>query len=173
MKIFHIIGLLIAMLGSQTFGQSTLFLYDQASTVATNESSGLFDSSLLFSRSPFQSFTPTLSTVGFVRFVIAGDVQSGPLYVNIRSNGINGPIIGTSQPITFSVNSLGASNFLFASPVSVVPGSVYFFQLIQTLPTGLSGVSYGQYGYAGGSAYESQGIIPNYDLAFQEGIIVP
>jgi hypothetical protein len=79
-----------------------------------------------------QSFTPSLSTVGFVRLKLLDLTPSNgsgaTLAVNLRTNAINGPILGTSISVALTDNFSGSVNFLFASPIPVTSGVTYFLK---------------------------------------------
>jgi len=79
-----------------------------------------------------QSFTPSLSAVGFINLALHGDINGagGSVYVNLLANSITGPILGTSQPVFIAGHSFAAMTFNFANPVAVTPGTMYYFQPI-------------------------------------------
>src|SRR5437870_5287481 len=80
-------------------GQGTL-LYDQQSV---NNS---LPAGILHDIQPYepigQSFTPGLSSVGFVRLnlsdAITGNGVGATVYVNLRADSITGPILGSTDP---------------------------------------------------------------------------
>ena len=123
-----------------------------------------------------QSFTPTLSEVGFIRLSFTdGNLNDGlgaAVYVNLRSGSISGPIIGATSVVDMPSIFRGVSQFDFGSPVGVTPGTSYFFEPV--LQSGgrwdLAGWSYN---YPGGSAYSGGQPVPQSDLWFREGIVVP
>ena len=123
-----------------------------------------------------QSFIPTLSSVGFVQFYL-GDptqVQAPTLYVNLWSGSIGGgTLLGQSDPITLSTTFFGTTTFLFSTPISVTPGTTYYFQpVIQSGDSEQIGVTPGS-DYLNGMAYLSGTPQPGGDLWFREGIAVP
>jgi hypothetical protein len=153
------------------YGQST-FIFDQQSI---NSIEG--GRSLQSSAQPMgQSFTPTLSSVGFVMLnLYDGDALTnlgGTVAVNLRANSITGTILSSSLPVFIPDNFSGITNFLFSTPVAVTPGSIYCFQPV--IQSGNPGI--GSYvtdtSYAG-TAY-SQGSPQGFaELWFREGIVVP
>jgi len=163
------IAALLAVL--PVFGQGT-FVYDQQSSINEAVPRGIW--SVQFEM-PVQSFTPTLSSVGFIRLRLTDDdaanTVGATLYVNLREGGQAGPIISSTEPV-FMPNGFDATtNFFFAGGVPVTPGATYFFE-----PVVISGdrwrITVGELGYSGGQAY-NQGIPTGVDLWFREGIIVP
>ncbi len=103
-----------------------------------------------------QSFTPSLSSVGFIRLFLIDGVRNNGLgatvYVNLREDCITGPVLGLSGPVfmpdNFGIGSGGYTNFFFSSPVPVTPGATYYLQ-----PNGAA--------------------VPFDDLWFREGVFVP
>src|SRR6266404_1497869 len=81
-------------------GQGT-FVYDQQSA---DESTGGGGVSVIQSNQPLgQSFTPSLSSVGFIRLFLIDGVRNNGLgatvYVNLREDSITGPVLGLSGPV--------------------------------------------------------------------------
>ena len=123
-----------------------------------------------------QSFTPSLSTVGFVRFKLydglRNNSQGATLVTTLRSNSVNGTVLGTSSALVLADNFSGSANFLFPSPVAVVPGTTYFFQTVVQ-----SGDNWGMTAlgdtYSTGILYGGLQPFTGNDLWFREGIVVP
>ena len=156
-------------------GQGTL-VYDQkvpgvmgAQTIQGNEPIG-------------QSFTPSLSAVGFIQLELfdanPGNGLGATVAVNLMSGSITGTILGTSTvtlPDGFAGDA-GANPppfgpiFYFATPVAVTPGTTYYFDIdVLSGDTWLVGTGPG--GYAGGMGF-SQGVGDSgFNLAFEEGIV--
>jgi len=147
------------------------FIYDQQATNII-EGSGFLNYQ---GQTIGQSFTPSFSAVGFVALNLydAGSLPIGAtVYVNIRSDSFSGPILGSSMPVTMPNQFFGITNFLFSTPLVVTPSVTYFFE-----PVVQSGDGWGSYvtdgSYPGGTAI-SQGVpIPDRDLWFREGVVVP
>ena len=124
-----------------------------------------------------QSFTPSLSTIGFVRLrlydINPGNSLGATLVVNLRSTSMGGPVLGTTTVVLpDGYGYIGATNFLFATPVPVIPSTTYFFEtLVQ------SGDSWGilttEDAYPNGSVYANGFPVSGNDLWFREGIVVP
>jgi hypothetical protein len=124
-----------------------------------------------------ESFVPTLSSVGFAQFYLndASPVQqSSTLVVDIWSGSFaNGVLLGQTAPVTVGPFSAGATTFYFSNPVAVTPGTTYFLQpIILSGDIESAGVLPGT-GYANGEAFISGVANPNYDLWFNEGVVVP
>jgi len=170
-------GTLWALLttASACLAQGT-FQYDQQSL---NHSIG---PSLLYniqSNEPIgQSFTPALSSVGFIQLEpFDGHPNNGvgsTLYVNLRSNSITGPVLGSTDPVFLPdiPSGGGVTNFLFSTSVAVVPGTTYFFEVVvQSAELWRLNTLTDLYG---GGTMIVQGVAqPLQDLWFREGIIVP
>lgn len=165
------------MAAASALGQGT-FIYDQQSS---DESVPGGSGGGIQAYQPMgQSFTPSLSSVGFVRFELAdaspGNARGSTIYVNLRTNGITGPILASTEPVFLpdgfgDFNVIGYTNFIFTTPVDVTPGITYCFQ-----PVVQSAEDYvivdSRQSYAGGAAYYF-GQASSGDLWFREGIVVP
>ena len=149
------------------------FIYDQQSA---NESTGGGSLAVIQENEPLgQSFTPQLSTVGFIRLFLGdgGPATLGAtMHINLRSNSIAGPLLASTEPV-YMPNGFGLdfTNFFFGIPVPLTPGTTYFFETIIDSGETWKIVGY-NYGYAGGTAF-FQGLPSPGDLWFREGIIVP
>lgn len=165
----------IFMLTSHVFGQGTMYVYDQQSSV---DGSYLEGGANIQASQPFgQSFTPQLSSVGFIRLYIyngfLGNETAANIVVNLRSDSLGGAILGTSTVVTIPSGAFaGLVDFTFATPISVTPGTTYFFQPVVQNNDNL-GLLQAGYGYAGGTEIFKGTPDPNNDLWFREGIIVP
>jgi hypothetical protein len=170
--------LLILLLPICSFGQGT-FLYDQQSSDESNF--GAAGIGIQSDQPAGQSFTPLLSSVGFIRLSVgdgtANNSIGGTLVVYLRANSITGTILGTSAPVVlvdnFGRGSNGVVNFFFWSPVTVSPGTTYFFQ-----PAILSGDDFGvayynTFNYPGGTGFFQGTPSGTFDMWFREGIVVP
>lgn len=165
----------VVMLTSHVFGQGTMFVYDQQSSVDGSylEGGANIQDSQLFG----QSFTPQLSSVGFIRLYIyngfLGNETAANIVVNLRSDSLSGAILGTSSVVTIPSGAFaGLVDFTFAVPLSVTPGTTYYFQPVVQNNNNL-GLLQAGYGYAGGTEIFKGVADPNKDLWFREGVIVP
>ena len=126
---------------------------------------------------PFgQSFTPSLSTVGFVMLDLYTGLTTGGngVAVLLHSGSITRPTIGTSETVSLPVNFSGFVNFVFDTPPLVSPGTQYFFQPVVESGTDVVVADYSDfYNYAGGVGIFNGTPGVEADLWFQEGIIVP
>jgi hypothetical protein len=154
------------------------FVYDQQSSDESRPGTGGID--IQAEQPTGQSFRPSLNQVGFVRLeVFDRYINNGlgaTLYVNLRSDSITGPIIGSTSPISFPDNFGVWSNdfvtFFFNSPVQVQPGVTYFFQpVVQSGDSWFVNQALG-FNYTRGSEY-IYGSAFGGDYWFREGIIVP
>jgi hypothetical protein len=154
------------------------FVFDQQSSDESNPATG--GNTIQTSQPTGQSFVPSFAAVGFVRLQLF-DINrnngiGATIYVNIRSDSINGAIIGSTEPVTMPDNfglplSTGFIDFLFATPVPVQAGNTYFFQPI--VQSGDSwAVAGGLFNYAAGDEYLNGTAFPS-DYWFREGVIVP
>jgi hypothetical protein len=154
--------------------QSTVFVPDQQSASESVGGGG----GILFSQTPVQSFTPINSSLDYVRlwFSDASNGIGATVAVNIRAGAVNGQIIGTSasvfMPDAFGLSARGFTNFIFANPVSLNPGTTYYLEpILSSGSTTL--VGYNSWDYTGGNAYFNGVANANWDLWFAEGVIVP
>ena len=166
-SLFSVLAVAPAVLGQGTF------VYDQQSSDESHFGEGGLD---LVSQPLGQSFTPLFSAVGFIRIHVADanpwNQKPGTLGMNLRADSITGPILGSSTPVTLPAGYIGTVNFFFPAPVSVTPGTPYYFQ-----PLFLSGGGAWtpkvtpEYKYAGGNAFwDGEAHLGN-DFWFREGII--
>jgi hypothetical protein len=168
-------GTLLASLSA--LGQGTL-IYDQQT--ATNLAPGNGDGGLLITETqPMgQSFTPGLGSISFVQLKFAdshlGNGVGARVYLNLLANSITGSVIGATSPVSMPDRFFwGVTNFYFASPVSLNPGTTYYLQ-----PVALPGsdrewdVIVNSYNYSGGTGY-AYGMAQPYQFWFREGIIIP
>ena len=153
-------------------GQGTVYLYDQqSSTDEISTPPGTFQLPPIAGYGDGESFAPAFTSVGFIRLMLypLGPRQSGFIYCNLRSSSIFGPIIGTSESVLLADNFSGALTLQFANPVSVTPGSTYYFEAVVD-HSWAAGI--GQYNYPGGSLFLA-GTPEAVNFWFREGIIVP
>jgi len=172
----HIISLLLLAVWT-ALGQGS-FIYDQQSS--TESQSAEVVAAIQANQPIGQSFTPTLSSVGFIRLQLLDlNPQNGlgaALSINLRTSSITGAILATTDPVLLPDAIPGPATFVdffFATPVSVVPGTTYYFQpLVQSGDIILIGRFIQGSDYLGGTEY-LQGLPGSDDLWFREGITVP
>jgi hypothetical protein len=167
-------ALAVWLCSASAFGQGT-FLFDQQSSVDGSYLEGaVLD---LQAVQPFgQSFTPSLTSVGFVRLYLydsyTPNTLPGTLYVNLRAGSITGQVLGTSTPVTLAPHFNGLVDFFFQTPVSLTPQTTYFLQPV--LQSGNRwGIFADTYNYPGGTEWSQGAAVPSRDLWFREGIVIP
>jgi hypothetical protein len=123
-----------------------------------------------------QSFTPSLSAVGYLQlqaFIFA--TSSGQtLVINLRQGAFNGAIVSSTTPVVLVNRGSEVVTFYFPANVSVIPEQLYYFEPV-VLSSGRmligdeapSTYSRGDY-YANG--VPSGGAV---DFWFREGVVVP
>jgi hypothetical protein len=123
-----------------------------------------------------QSFTPSLSAVGFVQFnefvpAFPGNDQV-TFMVNLRSGAYNGPVLSSTAPVVLVRGPIEFGTFYFPVNIPVTPGQLYFFEpVLQS--TGFLAIGYkNPSSYLGGDAWNN-GLRDTGDYWFREGIVVP
>src|SRR6266516_4005805 len=122
-----------------------------------------------------QSFTPSLSAVGFVQFsdYISANDSSVVLVINLRQGAYNGPIVSSTDPV-FLVNKITQIGiFYFPENVLVTPNQLYFFEpMVQSAGTMFIGTK-SPSSYVGGDLWSNGLMDPQADVWFREGVVVP
>jgi len=123
-----------------------------------------------------QSFTPSLSAVGFVQF--SEDVPAYPgnnevtFMVNLRAGAYNGPILSSTTPVVLVNHFTQIGTFYYPANIPVTPGQLYFFEPV-LLSVGFLNVGYkAPSSYLGGDAWNNG--VPSggtADYWFREGIV--
>jgi hypothetical protein len=166
-------GLMLAIVPAATLGQGS-FVYDQESS--SDEASPFGSVPIQVYGTVGESFTPSLSTVSFVRLrlfdINPGSGLGATLVVNLRSTAINGPLLGTTTPVTLTNGFVGSVNFVFASGVPVVPNTTYFLEAVVQSGDNWGITTLGDT-YAGGHAFGGLQPFTASDVWFREGIVVP
>ena len=184
MKTPYLILCVALLTGFIANGQGTL-IYDQSS--ATNQTIG--GGAPIQQDQPMgQSFTPTLSSVGFVQLEFTdfnpGNGLGATVFLNLWSGSIsNGTLLGSTEPV-FMPDDFGSgngsfgldspTNFFFSTLVAVTPGTTYYIQPVVVQPGSDNtwDVVDSLFNYPGGTMYGNG--IPNpvgLDLWFREGIV--
>jgi hypothetical protein len=157
---------IVLFFGYIAHAQST-FIYDQQSA----DESTLLEGSAAIGVAA-QSFTPTLSEIGYVRLYLFDSVSGnggGTLFLSLHGDSPSGPILGTSTPLTVPTLFAGFANFMFANPVTVTPETTYYFTVDVQSGGGFS-VNAGPYNYPRGAEY-FRGSPIGLDFWFREGIV--
>ncbi len=154
-----------------TDGSGQQLLVDQASGT-------LNDTIVNASRTPpdlAQSFTPSLSAVGFVQFRSLATFPSGStvtLVVDVREGTYDGPTLSRMAPVDI-VSFSDVGTFYFKDNVPVTSGQLYFLRPVLQSGGALD------VGYKDSSSYERgqpwfEGLPSGSgDFWFREGIVVP
>jgi hypothetical protein len=158
-------------------GQGT-FVYDQQSSTESLPGEAIVGITS-FKQPVGQSFIPNLTAVGFIRLQLLDGIprngMGATILINLRTNSISGPIMASTVPVLVpddpGNNTVNFTTFFFSTPVSVTPGTLYYFQ-----PVIQSGDNFGGGrfvpNYPGGTEYINGQPGVN-DLWFREGIVVP
>ena len=162
----------VSIAAVSSFAQG-VFVYDQQA--ADENTIGGFAAAIQPNQPVGQSFTPTITSVGFIRLKLSDSAINGlgaTVYLNLRSDSISGPILATSDSVVMPDGFAGYPNFYFVTPVPVTPGTTYFLDVIASGDLwAITG--YNTYNYAGGTAFGNGIANPASDLWFREGIVVP
>jgi hypothetical protein len=130
-----------------------------------------------------QSFTPSLSAVGYIQLALAdanpGNSLGATVTVDLRAGSITGTILGTATPVTMpdgfaaTVPFNNPPTFYFATPVTVTPGTMYFFDVnVLSGDTWKVAEGPGTY-YANGTGFSYGVANSSFNLTFAEGVVVP
>jgi hypothetical protein len=124
-----------------------------------------------------QEFIPASTSLNAVDLLTYG--SDGPVtaifQVSIHAGSFAGPVVGLSDPAFVSDSSPTLTQFTFSTMVSLTPGNIYAMELILT--TGAR--AWWAVGYDPTAAYSQGRMIlggvptSQYDLWFQEGVVVP
>jgi hypothetical protein len=162
---------MVLLAGPQAFTQGTL-VFDQQASTGTLASGG---APILNQQPMGQSFTPSLSAVGFVQFQFfdTTGIQGATVYVNLVANSITGNVIAATSPVFMPNSFHGITNFFFSSNIPVQPEVEYFF--LPVLQSGDNTDLMGDlYPYSRGTAiFSGQPSTLGVDFWFREGIVVP
>jgi hypothetical protein len=165
MKKYFSVCLIFCAWSTVTHGQGVLDQYSSTGAPSIEGGANV-------SQNPSQSFTPTLTTIDFVRLYVEYAIGGTPtMSINLLANSPNGQLVASTTPLTIN-NSTGPVEFSFANPVSLTPGSIYVLQPVLQSSGDAHLNLFGQNVYSGGTLYYSGTAYP-YDLWFQEGTVVP
>jgi hypothetical protein len=149
----------------------------QGTFIVDQQSTNIIDAGAPLSQSDQptgQSFTPALSTVGFVMLYLfdahGGGDPGATVYVDLRSGSITGTLLGSTAPEYMPAGFSGITDFPFLTPIAVNPGTQYYFQPIIQTGDNFTVVATDT-SYTGGSEIANGVAIPVRNLWFQEGIV--
>ncbi len=152
-------------------------------TLLVDQASGTTDE-LLQEFSPFptnqlaQSFTPSLSAVGFVQFstfVFDDNNGAGVTFaVNLRQGAYNGPVLSSTTPLLM-VNRLitQIGTFYFPEEVPLIAGQRYYLEPVLLSAGSMDIATKSPSPYLGGDLWSNGLMDPQADLWFREGVVVP
>jgi hypothetical protein len=171
-KLFFVLVMILA--AYEVRGQGTL-IYDQ-------QALGSLGTTTIQGIELGESFTPTLSQVGFIQLSLndanPGNDLGATVTVDLRSGSITGAILETAIPVTMPDGYLNPSilnnppTFYFNTPVSVTPGTAYFFDVnVVSGDTWKIAIGPGGGAYAGGTGYANGVASSGFNLTFTEGIV--
>ena len=153
-------------------GSGQGLLVDQASGTLAES---IVNGSVIPQNDLAQSFTPSLSAVGFVQLRTLTTLPSGStvtLVVNLRDGAYNGPIISSTTSVDI-VGFADVGTFYFPDNISVTPGQLYFFQPVLQSNGNLGIGTKSPSPYTNGDLWTNGLRDPNADLWFREGVVVP
>src|SRR5690242_1750248 len=112
-------ALILWLAATRSFAQG--LIVDQASGTLTEpitQSSPIPDNQIA------QSFTPSLSAVGFVQFSTynSANFNSIVVVVNLRQGAYNGAIVSSTDPVVLVNKFTQISTFYFPDNIAVTPG---------------------------------------------------
>jgi hypothetical protein len=165
----QIAGITVILLVSLTVFAQGFMVIDQQSTNAPEGGLGIV------SNQPMgQSFKPSLSTINYVSLLLYDgnfmNVAGATVYVNLRSNSIDGAVISSTAPVFLPDRFLGTTNFIFGNTVSLVPEATYVLEVASADGDDFGAVRSDR-SYTRGSIISEGIFYPGNNLWFQEGII--
>jgi hypothetical protein len=168
-------ALALALTTLAALGQGT-FIYDQQSATSYAISGG----APFGVEQPFgQSFVPALSSVGFVQFEFNYDLFAhlgATVYVNLWAGSLaTGTLLSSTEPVFMPDGfELGITNFFFAVPVPVTPGTTYYLQPVVQSGDNNWDIIGGNFPYPSGTLFiNGQPDVNGFKLWFREGTYVP
>ena len=167
----------LAALAAVPSSRATLAVVDQQNTVGD----GTLGDQVSNGKSLGQSFTPTLPSLNAVDLVIQSSNVSDTLQLSLlQGSGFGGTVLGTSGPLVLLQNfqTTTTLEFTFATPIALVPGNIYTYQLTETAFTPYANIDFGFYPdvsfsnpYAGGQFFNPDGsTFAEADWVFAEGL---
>ena len=149
-------------------------------TVVDQQNPGPFDISFSPPSPMGQTFTASLAGVDAIEV----DLRSAnTVYVNLRdglagADGLTGPILATSNTVSYVIPTVQTVHFDFASTIPLIPGNTYVAELVSTLGADIDAVATTSNAYTGGQSLmsgfaSSSSFLLDRDLLFVEGLHVP
>ncbi len=176
MKKFSVASVSLLLAAFSVYSQGT-FVYDQqSSTDERNYGYGGGPAHQLLLPTTGQSFTPILSGIDFIRLEINDSSPTGTVgstwFLNLHSDSIHGPVLGTTTTVGLPGGFTGAANFFFPTTIPVTPGTTYWFDL-NSPDGGTWHIIDGIFNYPGGISWAGDIARPSADYWFREGLVVP
>ena len=131
LRLGHAAAVLGLVAGAVGPARADLFILDQQQT-ANSSGGGAINPPW---SSIGQSFTPTLSSVQWAEFTLRAESAPVDLHLAIRdglsgSNGLAGPLLGSSAGVTLANTSFAPVRFQLPSAVALTPGHTYVAQVV-------------------------------------------
>jgi hypothetical protein len=171
----QVLAALLVCLSNRVAVAQGIYLYDQQSSDESNLGGAARDISI--AQPTGQTFTPTLSMVGFIRLWLVDHTSANgigtTMSLNLREGTIGGAFLSSSDTVVLANGFRGTVDFIFSTPVTVTPNSTYFFEPVILGGESFSCAAYNTFFYSGGTSYALGVPEVNLDLWFREGIIVP
>jgi len=124
-----------------------------------------------------QEFVPQMSSLDVVEVYMgigSNPLSSATVAVRIRSQTIDGPVLATSNGVTFEYPSpISYRHFDFPSSVALIPGELYVIEVIQVAGTGNAYLAGTSNLYAPGRFLVGNQFSEAEDLIFREGPTLP
>jgi hypothetical protein len=159
------------------FAQGTMYVYDQQSSTDETPFPGDGGDMRQIAGPWGQSFTPSLSSIDFIRLKFAdgntSDAGGATVYLNLHADSLTGAVLGSTAAVTMPSNFAGTTTFLFPTSIALTPGTTHYFEPILVPGQGSWLINGGEYGYPGGSIFANGLPALGSDLWFREGVIVP
>jgi hypothetical protein len=198
MKTLILFTVMLGTAGLSAYAQGTL-IYDQQSSDKTWPS--IYRMNIQSGQPLGQSFVPSLSSIDFIQLYVVNSlspVGPGPrtrttpdatVYVNLWAGSIgDGVLLASTLPVFLSGGAVnfadpfspsgafaGVTNFFFPTPVTLIPGTTYYFQPVVEPGAGavfvvMTDSTRGADAYPNGMGF-FDGTSHTWDLWFAEGIV--
>ncbi len=171
-----ILWLMLLLVEVVAFGQGT-FTYDQQTSTIDLPQPGQ-GSPIQYGQPGFgQAFTPTLTSVDFIRLNLDDHTPANgigaTLLINLRSGSITGALMAATSPVNLADGFAGTVNFFFPSSVALNPGTRYYFEPVVESGDLWNIIIVPDTYYPGGPLYSHGQAYPFTALWFREGTYVP
>lgn len=122
-----------------------------------------------------QEFRPSFDSLDIVEVQLSTQQAGAVFQVKIREGSLDGPVVKTSTELSLPADFHGIAQFIFASPMNLVPGIPYVIDLILLNGTAGIGIGWEGGGYSEGRMFIGGTHTPtdNSDVIFQTGRLQP